>query len=50
MEHIYEGRAIWIYPDDFDVDQIAGVQSLSERDYSNKVILLMIWRKLDIRL
>ncbi len=32
MENRYRGKVVWIFPDNFDVDQIMGVRNLREGD------------------
>jgi 3-isopropylmalate/(R)-2-methylmalate dehydratase small subunit len=41
MEHVYEGRAYWIYPDNFDVDQIVGPTNISVYDYDKLTPITM---------
>jgi 3-isopropylmalate/(R)-2-methylmalate dehydratase small subunit len=37
VDHIYQGRAYWIFPADFDVDQIVGIQNIAEYDYDKLI-------------
>jgi len=41
MSAIFEGNAAWVFPDDFDVDLIIGMQNTRERDISKLVPIAM---------
>jgi 3-isopropylmalate/(R)-2-methylmalate dehydratase small subunit len=41
MENQFEGSAIWIFPDHFDVDLIIGVQNVRENDIDKLVPICM---------